>query len=62
MAVSVKGGIVSRPTFVIGIEGPHMRASNRIAPRLLAEKDRAGPAMGEKAAGSMAFGVKGGVA
>jgi hypothetical protein len=60
MAVSVKGGIVSRPSFVMGIERPHMIASNSIAPRLLTKKDRAGAAMGERAAELVAFCVMGG--
>jgi hypothetical protein len=33
--VSVSGGMVSRPGFVIGIDRPHMIASRSIAPMLL---------------------------
>jgi hypothetical protein len=60
MAVSVKGGIASRPSFVIGIDRPHMTASNSIAARLLTEKDRAGTAMGERTAELVVFCVIGG--
>lgn len=31
-AVNVRGGMVSRPSFVTGIESPNMTASNSIAP------------------------------
>lgn len=36
-AVSVKGGTVTRPSFVTGIESPHMTASNSMPPKLRME-------------------------
>jgi len=57
MAVSVRGGIASSPSFVIGIDRPHMIASSSIAPRLRAEMARAGTAAGARTAASAAFWV-----
>jgi len=36
-AVRVRGGIVAKPSFVTGIERPHMTASSSKAPRLRME-------------------------
>ncbi|MBB4581609.1 hypothetical protein GGE45_003957 [Rhizobium aethiopicum] len=38
-AVNIIGGMLPRPSLVIGIDSPHIRAKNNMAPKLLLESE-----------------------